>query len=58
MLNGHEIPGIMRFELTMNTTDVNRAVIEVGVGSVEVDAEAVTELIAAFDPASGVSTLP
>lgn len=58
LLNGQEVPGLTRFELTMTTTDVNRAIIEVSVGSIEIDAEAVTELIAAYDPTSGVSTLP
>lgn len=57
-LDGHEVPGITRFELTMTTTDVNRAVLEINVGSVEIDAETVTELVAAFDPAAGVSKLP
>ena len=57
-LNGVEVPGIMRFEFTADSTNVNRAVFEIGVGSVSIDAETVTELIAAYDPATGVSKLP
>ena len=58
MLNGVEIPGLTHFELTITNSDVTRAHMEIGIGSIEVDAQTVTEIIAGFDPAAGVSSLP
>jgi hypothetical protein len=57
-LNGWEVPGLTSVTFQMDTHSVNRVTLEISVGSVEVDAETVTELIAAYDPAAGVSKLP
>jgi hypothetical protein len=57
-LNGVEIPGLMRLEFIANTTDVNRAVFEIGIGQVTIDAETVTDLIANYDKSTGMSKLP
>jgi hypothetical protein len=57
-LNGWEVPGLTNLTFQMDAHSVNRATLEISVGSIEIDAETVTELIAAYDPAAGVSKLP
>lgn len=57
-LDGNEIPGLTRANISMDPSDVTHLTLEIAVGTVEIDAETITEIIARFDPATGVSRLP